>query len=48
VILSADKLKSLTDLASSMVIKASAKENVLRIPEVIEEFVPRRVGHKEH
>ena len=31
-----------------MVLTASAKENVLRIPETIAEFKPKRMGHVEH
>jgi len=35
-------------MAKQMVAQASATGNVLRIPDVIEKFVPKRVGHVEH
>ena len=44
----ADKLRNLTEMAKQMVAQASATGNVLRIPDVIEKFVPKRVGHVEH
>ena len=31
-----------------MIKTATDKDNVLRIPEVIAEFKPKRVGHVEH
>lgn len=46
--ISADKLKSITSMATSLVAKATEAENVFSIPQVIDNFVPKRVGHVEH
>ena len=43
-----DKIKNLTGLAQNMIAKATESDNVFKIPDVIEEFKPKRVGHIEH
>lgn len=35
-------------MAQSMIMTATNQQNMLRIPEVIAEFKPKRVGHIEH
>ena len=43
-----EKLLNAANLATSMVAKATAKENTFNIPQTIEVFKPKRQGHVEH
>ena len=41
-------MKKVTELAANIISIATVDENVLRIPEKIAKFKPRRVGPLEH